>query len=216
MVGSGALALWAVWATDKLNEYAPASYVAAAFGAALLVAVVNALLAYAKLRLQVVRFREVVRGTSNINPLEDTFRKQRIRVADLSPPIGGVIKNKTFIDCEIIGPANGLFLPDCVFRGCQGDGVDGLIVREGNFARNGFGFEGCVFNNCRFYLITFMVPENLYPVFQNYGWQGLNWLTGVPNHPSLAPPANQPAEAAGAPDGRPAEDEIRRAPGSDG
>ncbi len=190
MVGGSAVAVWVVHMTETLNAYAPASYFVAALGTALAIYIMNALRVYAAQWAQVIRFRQRVHDTNHVNPMEDTFRKQRIRLIDLAPPVGGAIRNRTFIDCDIVGPANALFLPDCIFQNCGGEAVDGLIIREGSFARNGFGFENCTFRNCRFYLFTFMVPEAIYPMFATYNWRGLNWLTDNPGEARevIAPP----------------------------
>lgn len=185
MVSGGLLAVWAVHLTDALRIYAPTSYVVAGIGAFLAIGLANALRIFAKDRSQIIRFRQIVHDTHMVNPVDDTYRRQRIRLIDLAPPIGGAIRNKTFIECEIVGPANALFMPDCFFQNCGGEGVDGLMIRQGSFARNGFAFENCTFRACRFYLFTFMVPEELYSSFATYDWRGINWLT---SHPGEAEP----------------------------
>ena len=184
LMASTALAVWAVWATDALALYAPFSYVAALILTPVLLAAGYLMYAKAAERRQFVRFREIAFEVSHINPMEDVFRKQRIRVIDLAAPIGGQIKGKTFNDCDLIGPVNVMFSNNCTFHGNSGNGVDGLIVREEKFPTNGFGFDACAFRNCRFYLMTFMVPETQYPYSAFQHWSGINWITDLPGQPA--------------------------------
>lgn len=104
---------WATWFTGLFQPYAPASWIFAAIAGGLMALVGMALYAYARERLQRVRFRAIVMNTTNVNPLEALFTLKRIKLVDLAPPIGGIVEGKTFVKCDLIGPAN------LVFEGCQ-------------------------------------------------------------------------------------------------
>lgn len=186
MTGTTIIALLATYATEAVQQFSPLSYVIVALGTCVAVYLIYGLYAFATSRLQVVKFRQVMHDANKINPLDTYFERQRIRVFDLAPAVGGLIVGKTFVGCEIVGPTNVMFSPTCTFHGNGGDGVDGLVIRHGRTAMNGFGFDGCTFRNCRFYLLTFMVPEAFFLDFLSFNWQGINWITDLPA--SGAPP----------------------------
>src|SRR5262249_41363838 len=60
---------------------------------------------------------------ATINPLDKEFNRIRIKWSDLVHPITNRIKNKTFVDCELIGPANigpmSSDFSDCHFYNCD-------------------------------------------------------------------------------------------------
>src|SRR5260221_8935453 len=98
---------WATWAVEALRAWAPLSWVGAGFLGVLIAAIGYAI--FARGRLWFINARitdEFYKTADRINPLDDTFRNRRISIADLISPIEPVIRGKTFIDCELIGPAN--------------------------------------------------------------------------------------------------------------
>ena len=40
-----------------------------------------------------------------MNPLAPEFTRQRIRLADIAHPVTNRIRNKRFVDCDLLGPA---------------------------------------------------------------------------------------------------------------
>lgn len=180
---TGALVGWATWFAGLFQQYAPASWIFAGVIGALIGAVVAFLAILTRERMQLLRFRSYVFSAGQINPLDRLFTSKRLKLVDLSPPVGPFIDNKTFIDCEIIGPGNAMF-QDCHFQQNAGEVVDAIIIKPGLFPRNGFGFRNCTFTRCRFYLITFMVPEPDFEAFYKHH-SGLNWITERPDEPVL-------------------------------
>lgn len=174
---------WLAHISDIINSWGPVGWggIGIASGASIYIATTLGywLYASAKSRRMAARFQERVLSTALINPLARTFTNQRIKVHDLCPPIGGAIRDKVFVDCEIVGPANVLFL-SCNLSNNGGEGVDGSITKNGVLPKNGVAFINCSFSGCKFYLMTFMVPEELYYSFSLYNWTGINWLTSVP------------------------------------
>jgi hypothetical protein len=181
---TGAIVGWATWFTGIFQQHAPASWIYATVIGAMIGAFTTALLAYSREKMQQVKFRNTVFSSTYLNPLDTLFTTRRVRVVDLSPPIGAVIRGKTFVDCDIMGPANIMF-EDCHFQGNAGDVVDAIIIKPGMTPRNGFGFQNCIFRECRFYLVTFMVPEPEYDKFKPPAHGGLNWITERPDQPPL-------------------------------
>ncbi|MBR0993805.1 hypothetical protein JQ580_24065 [Bradyrhizobium japonicum] len=187
---TGAVVGWATWFAGLFQQYAPASWVIAGvlgawFGAGIIV-----LAAIAREKLQLIKFRNNVFAASQINPLDQMFTGRRLRLVDLAPPVGAFIDNKTFTDCEFIGPANVMF-QGCNFLGSGGEVVDGIVIKPGFLPSNGFGFRNCTFTRCKFYLMTFMVPEPDFAFF-NTTHAGLNWITEKPDEPSLRLPPVTP------------------------
>lgn len=182
----GAIVSWATWLGGVFQQNAPASWVYAGIAGALLTAIIMLIAAMALERFQLVRFRNGVFSSTQINPLDPIFTSRRIRFVDLAPPVGGIIENKTFIDCDLIGPFN-LAFDMCTFQQNSGQVVDALLVKKGLSPLNGLGFRSCTFQRCRFYLVTFLVQENEYDLFE-HTHRGLNWITEKPN-PSEEKPA---------------------------
>jgi len=180
---TGALVGLATWFAGLFQQFAPASWVIAGVLGALVGALIVFFIAVARERLQVIRFRNSVFSISQVNPLDPMFNGKRLRLVDLVPPVGPFIEGKTFVDCELIGPANVMF-QGCVFYASGGEIVDGIVIKAGFKPRNGIGFKNCTFTRCRFYLMTFMVPEPEFDFFYN-GHPGLNWITEKPNEPPL-------------------------------
>lgn len=180
---TGAIVGWATWFAGLFQQYAPASWVIAAVLGAAVGALIILLAVLSRERLQIIRFRNNVFAASQINPLDPMFTARRLRIVDLAPPVGAFIDNKTFTDCEIIGPANVMFA-GCSFVGSGGNIVDGIVIKSGFSPLNGFGFRNCTFTRCRFYLMTFMIPEPEFEFFQGTH-PGLNWITDTPDQPSL-------------------------------
>lgn len=183
---TAALAGYAATLTEALRLYAPLSYVLVVVVVLLLLVAAQALFAIARAKLQIIKFRAFAMRESRVNPLDDTFRTKRLRLIDLAPPVGLHIRKKTFIDCDIVGPANIFIGPDCTVRECNGEVVDGVMSLNSKQPFNCYFFASCIFQECRFYYITFIVPSGMYEDFTRVGWTGLNWIT-----PTLSP-TNEP------------------------
>jgi len=135
-VGVGGITAWATSLTQTLSTYAPLSWVASA-----LISSVLFMLGYwfwANARVSVSR-RQFVQAlhanTTAINPLAKSFEKARIKISDLIDPFDRSVRNKTFTDCDLIGPANILFegvgnLTGMAFSNCD------LVMVNKNFVPN--------------------------------------------------------------------------------
>lgn len=111
VVSGGAIAAWAAWATEVFQTYSPFSWVISGMVGALVVALALWAAAYASDRRVIRDIRAQHQNKPNsANPLESSFRKERINIHDMAPPWDNKIVGKTFIECQLIGPANILFL----------------------------------------------------------------------------------------------------------
>lgn len=178
LMSSFALPAWAANASDWMRQWGPISWVVAGF-VGLLVGQISMLLHAFWKRYKIVSIiaEKQAAKTDQINPLDDTFRKQRIRPTDLAEHITNEIKNKVFVDCEIFGPANAVFMAHCHFQSNGGALCDGVVFSGQVKPHTGLHIIGCTFQSCRFYYITFMVPEVLAEDFRQHNWNGINWIT---------------------------------------
>lgn len=163
VISMGALAAWAAWAADLLAQYAPFSWVAAGILGGL--AVATAMLAVSAFRLkwaQASATNKWKEATAGINPLEDTFRSQRINILDLVSPMKPEIKNKTFIDCELVGPINlamSATRPGSGgFNGTAFSACDWVIVRNDALLLNAVMLLDCNFLRGTVFKATFYIP----------------------------------------------------------
>lgn len=166
----GGLTAFVAGITDWMRPYAPFSWWAAGMGGAL----VTAFLAWgiALFRNALIRGSAVKkwqRQVDQINPLDPEFTRRRIRLADLMHPVRKEIKNKRFIDCELIGPANIALIDHVNMNGTGFIGCD-IIVANPNTQiltvaplRNITVLDGTI-ENC-----TIFIPESMVPIFRELG-----------------------------------------------
>jgi hypothetical protein len=178
---SGAVTTVAAWASSLTPIWWIAAFWFGAFFAALLGLILTSIWK----RIVILRAtKRMLAAADRINPLETVFRNHRISVIDLLPPIGSEIHGKTFVDCEIVGPANFVIAPGCQLSQCGGELIDGVVARDDARPFNALIFMGCTFRNCRFYRITFVVTESWRIPFVA-AFSGINWIT---YHLDAAPP----------------------------
>ena len=117
---------------------------------------------------------------SAVNPLVATFENQRILINDFVLPSHTLIENKTFIHCDLIGPANIYFLPNTQTYDTRLPRIDAVWMspESGPASSNIFFFSGCVFRNCSFQRITIFVDIVRYPEYLNVPW--FNWVSIPP------------------------------------
>jgi hypothetical protein len=175
------LPAWATWAMSALQAWAPLSWVAAGFLGAIIAAIGYAIFARARLWFVNAWVMDAFyREPDRINPLDDIFRNRRINIADLISPIEPTIRGKTFIDCELLGPAN-VALAATRPGGGSMNGVsffncDACKVKDGASTSNGVMFEDCTFLRGKVFRITFFIPESGYEHIKN-SMPGIVWLT---------------------------------------
>jgi hypothetical protein len=175
-LGAGGLSGVAAWATASLAAYAPVSWVACGFAGALICTLVLWLWSLVRLRLQSYR---VIRQFHEhhaplINPLDSVFTNKIININDFAPAIPGrPAIGKSFVDCEIVGPAwvilNGLTsLNDLEIIDC-----DFVKIKAMHPISSAIAFENISIRRCKLYRITFLIPEYLVGTIP----PGANWIT---------------------------------------
>lgn len=190
---SFALPAWAASAVNVLDVFSPLSWVLAGFTGLALCAIAYSAIGVGAFWWTTAKIRSVwAREHHTVNPLDTVFEKQRINVADLVTPFDRVVANKTFIDCELVGPANlyisathnsSMAMKGSIFNPCEA-----VMVTNEAVVHNAINFNDCVFTNCKFYAVTLFFREYAF-AGANRLVLGLNWITPTitnPPQPELA------------------------------
>lgn len=159
--------------TEALKPYAPISWWAFALLGGALFALSFSAAAWGWSRFQLAAIRKEWRDKiENINPLDENFHGKRISIASLATPFINTIDNKSFSDCDLVGPAtvivtgergsvigNGFF--ECVFVTLRPRPI--LSGRSIIFIRN------CHIINCRLIGCIVLVQHNAVEAFRQQG-----------------------------------------------
>lgn len=175
---TGAALAWLAHVTAFLQPYAPFSWgIAALIGA---IGFALAVLVIAHIRSAIVTAsirRKFYEGSEKLNPVVSQFQEQRIFVSDLVPPFELVIRNKTFIKCEIIGPANVVLsgpglIKDSSIINCAAS----KMSDKSQFIPASVMFENCQFLECKLVNLLFLVPSSAQAKFTK-DLLGIHWIT---------------------------------------
>ncbi|MEQ8249924.1 hypothetical protein [Oceanibaculum nanhaiense] len=175
-VSSFVLPAWAVRTANLFADYAPFSWVTAGFLGALTGAIIYAIVAWARSRWVRAGYdHNLYKRSGFVDPMAATYENKRIFLADFVLPSDPHISGKTFINCEIVGPAN-LFIR-------QGNQVneqilpicDAVVLNGDRQFYNGITFDNCTFRKCSFKRITLMLLPYQYEQYKNLDW--LNWIS---------------------------------------
>ncbi len=105
---------------------------------------------------------ERTRQGSPINPLDAVYTNQTIRLDDLLTPAGATVYQKTFIGCDLIGPApmilSGSTVDIVLFGNVEAVSFDGTRATS---VPNKVFFSRCNFQSCRIFNTVLMVPEEM-------------------------------------------------------
>jgi hypothetical protein len=184
LMASFSLPAWAAWAADIFSQYTPLSWVVAGFCGVFSWAIIRLIWNWAyRIRIQAAYDARFVEHGGNFNPLDATFERRRIFVNDFVLPSHLIIENKTFIDCDIIGPANIYFYVGNQMSPMRAPQIDGVCLDPSKKFFNGFIFTNCIFRNCSFQRITLFVSQPTYEEWKQNPL--LNWISPPP--PPLLP-----------------------------
>ncbi|MGC8534407.1 MAG: hypothetical protein ACP5QR_02630 [Rhizomicrobium sp.] len=175
---------WAAHATAWINKFGPIAWVACGFVGLLLFAVFLVLVAVFRERFIAASIRRrFYEKADGVNPLETTFRNQRIYLADIISPIEPTLKNKTFIGCEVIGPVNiGVIASkpgSGGFNGCNFHSCNAVRVRNDTPISTGIMLVDCTFIQCTLFRITLLIPASAYEDLKAK-LPPITWLTPEP------------------------------------
>jgi hypothetical protein len=178
-ISSFALPAWATRAAGMFSQYAPLSWVLAGFLGVLAYSVSMALYGYGKRQAARAKYdARFMKSSGGVDPLAKVFESKRVFLNDFVLPSHPVIEGKTFVNCEIVGPANLLLQGEYQVNEVRADKVDAVILNPNRYFNNGYIFRNCTFRNCTFHRVTlFFLPEEA----KRYGhliW--LNWISAAP------------------------------------
>lgn len=183
LVASFGATAWAVKAANLFSQYAPFSWVLSGFLGLFLTVCMNWIWQYSyKIKINAQYDEKFLSTGLKINPLNQTFENQRIFLNDFTIPSHPIVEGKTFINCEIIGPANMYW---CIGNSADNirspNSIDAISLDPDKYFYNGITFNNCIFRGCSFQRITLFVHQNEYTHFKDNNI--LNWI-------SLTPKAN--------------------------
>jgi len=163
--------------TEALKIYAPFSwFLAALLGAALVWLIFASGAWFRAERIRAAFLRNARSSSIDFNPLEDPTQHRRISLIDIIHPTGEAIKNKTFVNCEFVGPGTIIFAGCHVHNlhlgNCEGIKMAGETILN---VPNKALFIDCTFRDCKFYNIILAVPNKFYDELKK-GLPGLTWL----------------------------------------
>ena len=169
-LAGGVLTGWAAYAAGLFSAYAPFSWVVCGISGALVVAAIFWLVAKASYWIVQAKWAKVWNSPGDgVNPMDDSFSRKRIKINDFVSPAHGLIENKVFDRCELIGPALVLLnggqmhspqLLDCNFVCCK-DNVpvfNAIVLKDSSLI------------NCKLYRMTFLISESSTGILPAVSW----------------------------------------------
>lgn len=172
---------WAAAVTEALDQYSPLSWVLASLLGALLFMIILWALATIRVRLAERRILQRHELTPPpFNPLDDTFNRQQIDIRHFQKPLPRSNDKKSFIGCELLGPAvvffgnNSAVVDNTVFD------CDFVVVKPGATVSNMIIFNDATVRNCTLCNLTILVPPSLAHQIESNS-PGGNWITETPN-----------------------------------
>lgn len=113
---------------------------------------------------------------SYFNPIDNEFNKLRIKVGDLVHPLRNKIKNKKFIACELLGPANLAFIGATSVSKVAFSNCDIVLVNDKTILHNVIGFEDVEIYGGAIMACTIFIPPYMEKTFREMPGGG-NFVT---------------------------------------
>lgn len=182
--GSFALPAWGVKMLGHFSEYAPLSWIVAGFSGLLLYAVSVALIGFGRGRNIRAKYNaRLIASTGGVDPMAKVFEDKRIFLNDFVLPSNPSIESKTFVNCEIVGPANLYLQFDNNIRDIRIGKIDAVALKPESVFLNGIFLRNCTFRGCTFHRVTLFFSPTEAPANQHLEW--INWITPLPDQGQL-------------------------------
>ena len=154
----------------------------------LIIALAYLALAYGRSYLAMARQSEFfLRRADAVNPLESTFEKRRINIQDFFNPFGAFHENKTFIDCELIGPAV-IYLEDSNMT-IREFGCDYVVINKENKPDTAIFFKNATIKHCKLFNLTILISENGIERLGDLA-ERLHWISNFPSEKVVKEPGD--------------------------
>jgi len=184
LVASFSIPAWAVRSAQIFSDYAPLSWVAAGFVGVFAWAVIRLIWQWAnKIRVKAYYDARMLEKRSIINPLDLTFERKRIILDDFVLPSFTLIDGKTFIDCDLIGPANIYFHSSNQAQPIRSPKIDAVWLAPTATFNNGFIFNNFIFRNCSFQRISMFASIENYHQWKDHPM--INWISISPTEDDI-------------------------------
>ncbi|TMJ01342.1 MAG: hypothetical protein E6G97_15750 [Alphaproteobacteria bacterium] len=185
LMASFTLPAWAVKSAQVFAQYGAVSWVVAGFAGVLIAVVVRLLWNWAtRIGVRAKYDKRFIEHGGDFNPLDLIFEKRRIYLNDFALPSHPYIEGKTFVDCDIIGPANVYWAFGNQANPLRPPVMDAVCLDPGASFTNGFIFQNCIFRNCSFQRITVFAGTEFYPEWKNN--KSLNIISVIPSAEQIA------------------------------
>ncbi|MDO8422320.1 MAG: hypothetical protein Q7S99_09170 [Parvibaculum sp.] len=113
--------------------------------------------------------------TDGVNPIEGTFDRKRIRLAEFLPPMPVAVSNKTFTACDIFGPVVVRLVGGTTFANNEICDCEFVAVKDGAVTPNALHMGDLTIRGSRIFGVTFLVPEAVAENIKQ-SMPGANWL----------------------------------------
>lgn len=121
-----------------------------------------------------------VEKVDGVNPLDVHFHKKRIRIADLAHPLSKRIESKKFTECQLVGPANIVFVQNVQLINTGFGNCDMILTKAETFIYNVIPVFDTSIVGGEIINATIYVHPDMLPLLKDTpGLKFVN-LTGVP------------------------------------
>jgi hypothetical protein len=159
--GFAGIGAWTGSLTKAFAAYAPISWLACGLCAGLSFSLIWWLtISSWRQALQSRHFQQVQRPADSVNLLDDVFTRKRVRLQDLNLPMTGPLQGKSFIDCELVGPAVVALLGGTYDR-VHWIGCDLVLVNDDAHILNAIGLQDITMRGGKMIGVTVMIPKRM-------------------------------------------------------
>lgn len=131
------------------------------------------------IRVQWIKGRAINKWFEEVddfNPMDEQFHKKRISIRHLEDPAAAKIDGKTFVNCDLIGPANIVFLEGSNLSHTGFYNCDIVPVKEDVPIQNAIGFSNVTITRSRIIRATILVPPPMMHHFISMGVKPVGFM----------------------------------------
>lgn len=180
LIASFGIPAWATWEANLFPTYSPLSWVIAGFAGVLAWVVIRFIWSISiRIRVNAKYDAQAIEHSADFNPLDLTFERKRIFIGDFVLPSHPIIDGKTFIECDLIGPATIYFHGNNQAALIRPPKFDAVWLAPNATINNAFTFTNCIFRDCSFQRITMLASIENYEAWKDN--PNVNWLSIAPS-----------------------------------